>query len=267
MDLRPVTDPWFAWKAFWSHLRNSGDRHSVHSPFVARLISDVLRRPPARPAFIPIERLRRAALANNSRLRITDLGAGSRTGAGAERSIRSIARAAAKSPLRARTLHALARHQRATHILELGTSLGFTTLYLAQATPTGQVVTIEGCPAIRAVAQDHFKQLGTTNIHSLQGAFQEQLPAALQRLGRLDMAFVDGHHAGAPTWAYFEQLMVHAHEGTVLVMDDIHWSPDMERTWEMIKADDRVTVTVDLFDIGLVFLRKGQAKEHFRLRY
>jgi hypothetical protein len=41
----------------------------------------------------------------------------------------------------------------------------------------------------------------------------------------------------------------------------------MEEAWEQVKAHPRVTVTIDLYNMGLVFLRSEQAKEHFVLRY
>ena len=57
-------------------------------------------------------------------------------------------------------------------------------------------------------------------------------------------------------------------EHTVLIFDDIHWSAEMERAWEFIKNADSVTLTIDLFFIGLVFFRKAQKeKEHFIIRY
>lgn len=254
-------------KAYWEHFRRAGDRHHVHSPFVSELIAKVLRRPPDAAGFGAIERLRGRALRNGARIEVTDLGAGPRSGQGRERSIRSIARSATRSAHRARQLHGLAHHVGARYILELGTSLGFTTLYLAQAVPEGQVTTIEGCPAIRDHALRHFQAVAQRNITSLEGSFATQLPRALDRLERLDLAFVDGHHALEPTMHHFHLLMERAHEGTVLVMDDIHWSPGMEEAWRRIQADPRVKVTVDLFDLGLVFLHSGQVPEHFRLRY
>lgn len=57
------------------------------------------------------------------------------------------------------------------------------------------------------------------------------------------------------------------HEKSVFVIDDIYWSPEMKEAWDIIKADERVTVTIDLFYVGLVFFRKGQAKEDFVIKY
>ena len=41
----------------------------------------------------------------------------------------------------------------------------------------------------------------------------------------------------------------------------------MEEAWAAIKAHTKVTVTIDLFHFGLVFLRKEQQREDFVLRY
>ena len=84
---------------------------------------------------------------------------------------------------------------------------------------------------------------------------------------RIDLAFIDGHHAKEPTLEYFEQCLAKAHNDTVFVFDDIHWSRGMEEAWEAIKAHERVTVTIDLYNMGLVFLRREQVPQHFVLRY
>jgi hypothetical protein len=58
--------------------------------------------------------------------------------------------------------------------------------------------------------------------------------------------------------------VTHAHAGTVFVFDDIHWSREMEQAWKVIKDHPAVTLTIDLFFIGIVFIRPEQrSKEHF----
>lgn len=253
-----------SWLAHFVKARN---RHGVHSPFVYDLIEQVLRARPALPAHAAIEKLRHALLHSDSSIAVNDLGAGSRVSDKPVREVASMARASLKPARQAQMLQRLARTINARQVLELGTSFGITTLYLAQGIEDGTVVTIEGCPQTHGIAQQHFEALKQRNITAILGSFERALPAALQAMERLDLAFIDGHHAEEPTLRYFEQCMACSHQGTVLVFDDIHWSPGMEAAWERIKADPRVTVTIDVYDLGLVFLRSGQAKEHFRLRY
>jgi hypothetical protein len=52
------------------------------------------------------------------------------------------------------------------------------------------------------------------------------------------------------------------HNDTLILID----APHEEPSWEQLKAHPMVRVTVDLFYCGVVFLRKEQAKEHFKIR-
>ncbi|RTQ49996.1 class I SAM-dependent methyltransferase [Hymenobacter gummosus] len=245
----------------------SGNAHGLHSPFVFSLYLDVICHTGAFYPFHNIE-LRRAALRRDTRrLRITDYGAGSQTGAGRERAVRDVARHAAKPPRLAQLLFRLVNQRRPRTVLELGTSLGLTTAYLASAATQARVLTFEGCPETAAVARETFEKLELRNVELIEGNFDETLPAALAQLTEpLDFAFFDGNHRYEPTLRYLEQCLPHATADSVFVFDDIHWSAEMEQAWEAIKAHPAVTLTVDLFFIGLVFFRQNAPKQHFTLR-
>jgi len=254
-------------RSYLGHLVKARNRHGVHSPFVYELIHEVLRPRDTMPEFAPIEQLREELLHSDQSIRVTDLGAGSRVFDMPTRRMADIARTSLKAPKHAAMLFRLARYFRPVNILELGTSFGISTLYLANGAYEGSVITIEGCPQTQGIALHHFERLRQRNIRPVLGSFKTRLPEVLQGMERLDMAFLDGHHAKEPTLDYFEQCLGRSHNNTFFVFDDIHWSADMEEAWEAIKAHPQVTVTVDLYDMGLVFLRKEQAKEHFVLRY
>lgn len=253
--------------SYLGHLVKARNRHGVHSPFVYDLITHVLRPTTDLPEFATIEALREDLLDSEQTIRVNDLGAGSRVFDMPTRGVADIAKTALKPTAQAQLLFRLARYFNAKEVLELGTSFGITTLYLALGADEGTVHTLEGCPQTMRIAQHHFDQLKQRNIHAVLGSFRSKLPETLQKMGTVDLAFIDGHHAKEPTLEYFEQVLPKAHNGTVFVFDDIHWSRGMEQAWETIKAHPRVTVTVDLYNLGLVFLRSEQAKEHFTLRY
>lgn len=259
-------------RAYLRHLRLAGNRHSVHSPFVFSLVEKALRPRSDSPRFPDLEKLRRALLEDVRFIPVTDLGAGPmhrgphRTNP-PERRVRDIAKSALKPRRQAELLHRIALHFQPRTVLELGTSFGITTLYLARAVPQGQVITIEGSPEIQAIAERNCTRTGQRGIVSLRGSFSDRLPEVLATTERLDLVFIDGHHAKEPTLRYFSQCLAKAHNDSVFIFDDIHWSPDMELAWEAIKVHPQVTVTIDLFHFGIVFLRKEQQREHFRLRY
>lgn len=257
----------FAYLRYW--LR-SGTAHGLHSPFVYDLYTTVICANGEFGAYKRVEARRRELLRSPKSITVTDFGAGSQVaGAGGmQRRVSAIAKHAAKPPRLAQLLFRLVNHFRPATILELGTSLGLTTAYLAAADSRQQVITFEGCPNTAAVARETFAELGLQNVRLVEGNLDQTLPATLAALTKpVDFVFFDGNHRYEPTLRYFEQCLANAHENSVFVLDDIHWSVEMERAWDAIKAHPAVTVTVDLFYVGLVFFRQTQPKQDFRLRY
>lgn len=110
------------------------------------------------------------------------------------------------------------------------------------------------------------------NISLKVGNFDELLSA--ENLSRgievvtpgLDLIYFDGNHQKEATLNYFNKLLPLAHNNSVFIFDDIHWSKGMEEAWEEIKAHPRVRVSIDSFFWGLIFFREEQEKEHFTLR-
>jgi len=257
----------FAYLRYW--LR-SGNAHGLHSPFVFGLYTTVICQDGEFGAYSRIEARRRELLKSNKVITVKDFGAGSQVAGagGTERRVRAIAHHAAKPPRLAQLLFRLVNHFQPATMLELGTSLGLTTAYLAAADSRHQVITFEGCPNTAAVAHETFQQLGLKNVRLVEGNLDQTLPATLAALKKpVDFVFFDGNHRYEPTLRYFEQCLANAHENSVFVLDDIHWSAEMERAWEAIKTHPAVTVTVDLFYVGLVFFRKTQPRQDFWLRY
>jgi predicted O-methyltransferase YrrM len=254
-----------AYLRFW--LR-SGNAHGLHSPFVFGLYTSAVRHTGEYPAYERVEVRREQLLASEQAIEVTDFGAGSRTGqVGRTRRLRDIARTAAKPPRLAQLLFRLVNYFRPATIVELGTSLGLTTSYLALADSRSRVVTFEGCPNTAAVARETLAELRLHNVEVVVGNLDDTFAPALAALGQpVDFAFFDGNHRYEPTLRYFEQCLAHRTDDSVFVFDDIHWSAEMEQAWEAIKTHPDVTVTVDLFFIGLVFFRRKQPRQHFWLR-
>jgi predicted O-methyltransferase YrrM len=256
--------------AYLRYWLRSGNAHGLHSPFVYSLYTTVIRHNGEFGAYARIEKRRRELLRSNKTITVRDFGAGSQVAGagGTQRQVRAIARHAAKPPRLAQLLFRLVNHFQPATTLELGTSLGLTTAYLAAASSRSQVITFEGCPNTAAVARETFEKLELKNVLLIEGNLDQTLPATLAGLQKpVDFAFFDGNHRYEPTLRYFEQCLAKAHENSVFVLDDIHWSAEMEQAWEAIKANPAVTVTVDLFYVGLVFFRKAQPRQDFWLRY
>jgi predicted O-methyltransferase YrrM len=281
----------------------NGKGHGIHSPFVFDFIIHVLNDTREFPEYTPIRQLRRQLEKDPAILEIEDMGAGSALNGTRRRSVSELARHAAKPEKLGQLLFRIARYYRSASILELGTSLGISTAYLAAGGIGARVITIEGADAVAAVADRNFQSLGLQQaglgrpildmpglqnpglekqgldmpglenpglgkIELVRGNFDHALAPALDRIGHVDLAFVDGNHRREPTLRYFEQIITRCSPQAVLIFDDIHWSAEMEEAWEQIKKDPRVYLTIDLFFIGLVFLRSEfKVKQNFTIRY
>lgn len=245
----------------------NGKGHGVHSPFVFDFILQVLNDRAVYPEYAMVEGLRRRLRGDGTFLEIEDMGAGSAWKAPRQRSVGDITRRAAKPAKLGQLLFRIARYYRPATVVELGTSLGISTAYLAAGAGGGGVWSIEGSGQVAAVAERNLGLLGLP-AKVVTGNFDLVLPGVLKEVGRVGLAFVDGNHRKDPTLCYFHQLMEVAGRPAVLIFDDIHWSAEMEDAWEVIKTDPRVYVTIDLFFIGLVFLREEfKVKQDFVIRF
>jgi predicted O-methyltransferase YrrM len=247
---------------------SNGKGHGMHSPFVFSLITKVMNDDRHFYAYENIEQLRTALSNDETKLTIEDFGAGSRVKKNNVRSIKDIAHSSLKPKKFGQLLFRIVAQYQPATILELGTSLGITTAYLASAKSDANVVTMEGAKEVAATAKNNFKKLSLANIELIEGNFDETLPSTIQKMKSIDMAFVDGNHRYEPTVRYYRELLPAMHEHSILIFDDIHWSKEMEQAWEEIKNDPAVTLSIDLFFIGLVFFRKEQkVKQHFVVRF
>jgi predicted O-methyltransferase YrrM len=252
---------------YWVTAAN-GQGHGIHSPFVFDFITRVLNDQKVYYCYEKIESLRSALRANETILTIEDFGAGSRTGSTKQRSIQSIAKTALKPKKFGQLLFRIANFYQPKNIVELGTSLGITSAYLASANKNATLFTMEGAKEVATVARDNFKTLDLQNIQLIQGNFDKTLQPVLANVQAVDLAFIDGNHRFEPTIDYFKKLLPYCHENSILIFDDVHWSSEMEEAWESIKAHESVLLTIDLFFIGLVFFRKDfKVKQHFSIRF
>lgn len=250
-------------------LLRSTNQHGVHSPFVYSLVTRCFYDKTRYPAYNLISAYRKKLLGNTKRIKVTDLGAGSRVFTSEERKVSAIAKKVGITPKRARLLNRMVRYLEVENALELGTSLGIGTAAMAAGHKV-QITTLEGCPATAAVAARQFNDHELENIELKVGEFDAVLKELTEKKGLgsgyYSLIFFDGNHRKEATLQYFEKLLTFAHNDSVFIFDDIHWSKEMEAAWERIKAHPSVKVSIDTFYWGMVFFRREQEKEHFVIR-
>lgn len=247
---------------------SNGKGHGVHSPFVFGFIRDVLNDKKNYSCYTSIEQKRKELLSNETIIEVEDFGAGSSVMKTNKRVIKDIASSSLKPKKYAQLLFRITQYYKPKTILELGTSFGISSAYLASAEHIPEVHTCEGASSIAAIARKNFEELGLKNIQLTEGDFGNTISPLLAELGTIDLAFIDGNHRKEPTLNYFQQLVNHSTVSSIFIFDDIHWSAGMEEAWEEIKQHPAVTLTIDLFFIGIVILSPDiNHKQHFSVRF
>lgn len=252
----------FIFRGFLSYLLHA--RHhrgfGVHSPFAFDMITNVMEEKYSYYCYRTMEEKRKSLLCDKTKILVKDFG----TGPSNVRRICDIARVSLKSKRYAQLLFRLAVVAHPINIIELGTSLGLTTSYLASSDKRTPLYSFEGCPHTMSVARQTIKDCGVSeNVHLILGNIDEKLPETLGSLDKIGFVFFDANHTKKATLSYYEMCVKKAYSETVFVFDDIHSSQEMEEAWLKIKMDKRVCVTFDIYTMGLVYFNPDLQKQDY----
>lgn len=251
------------WRAFTKYYFGAKTIYQIHSPLLFEFADQILERKDLKP-LTEIEELRKSLLKDETPIIRQDFGAGSKS-LQHHTTVSRIAKTAIAHPMIVQLLTKMVRFYQPRQILELGTSLGITTAYLASHQKNGSVITVEGDQNIQKIAQSNFNKLNLP-ILSIQATFDQFFAKADQYPLQPNFVFIDGHHEGAALIRYFTQILPFLPPNAILILDDIHWTSDMEQAWEVIKTMDQVRFSIDMFQIGIIFTHsKNQEPEHIRL--
>ena len=253
----------FAYK-YLRHLMDAKNTkgHGIHSPYLYRFTLNAIYEKNPFYIFPQIETLRKNLNFDDRKLAITDFG----TGSNREARVRDVARLSLKRPKWAQLLFRIVNFTKARNVLELGTSLGLTTSYLASVHSDVRCISLEGSEDVAKIAKENFEKLEIKNVELIVGDIDKTLNQALASMPQLDVVFFDANHTKEATLNYFSRCLEHIHPDTVFVFDDIHWSKDMEKAWCEIRKHQSVTATIDLFEMGIVFFNKSYQKKRFKMR-
>lgn len=183
------------------------------------------------------------------------------------RSIKQITKVASISTKKGKLLFRLINYFNCKNILELGTSIGLGTAYLSKANPNNNITTVEACTNTLKIAQQNFKELSLNNVKTTNTTFNNFFSEIKEKTTQFDLVYIDGDHKEESTINYFNQLLNFKKESSIFIFDDINWSNGMHKAWEYIKAHPEVTLSINLFQIGIIFFKKDKVKEHFQLYF
>lgn len=253
----------FRIRQYFNYLQKAKSKYYLHSPFVYQFYLNVLEGE-------EVEQLRSISLLrtklknNHTLLSFEDFGTGNLL----QRSISDIERMVAIRHKYGRLLYRLVKYFEPKNILEIGTSIGLSSSYLAVAGATTKIISLEGSPEVACTAKQNHSALQIKNVEVVTGNFEETVSSSLKNISSLDLVFFDGNHTKQATLDYFNQCLEKVNENSVFVFDDIYWSREMCEAWEEIKLYPQITLAIDVYQFGICFFRKEKlAKENFVLWY
>lgn len=249
---------------FINYYLKASNRHGLHSPFVYSLNEAVFRFDRKDKVCDEVEEVRETLLRDNRTIEVQDYGAGHNGELYTKRKVSDIVRSSSKSPRYGRLLYRLVKYLQPAYMLELGTAAGISAYYQCKGNPNAELITLEGSPALADIARNTLKDC---NARVISGKFNDTLAVLLQPGLKFDYVFIDGHHQGDALKNYFRMIVPYLADEAVVVIDDINWSEDMRNAWNELKTDPAMQVSIDLFQLGLLFRKPGLSKEDFSIRY
>jgi len=241
--------------------------HGIHSPFIFEFITKVLFVKDSRKNYSFIESYRNELNLNHQVVDLEGFGAGSKVLSQAKRKISDIALFSSTKRKYGQVLARMIRFYKPKQILELGTSLGIGSCYLAKFMKNNaSLITIEGDKEIFNISKEKLCGL-SKNIQVINSNFEFILPKLIDKFSYFDFVFFDGNHTKEATIRYFEQCLKNVSNQSVFVFDDIHWSTEMEEAWDYIQSHEKTMVCIDLFQIGIVFFRDELSMQNYKVLF
>ena len=238
-------------------------KYNIHSPFVHSFVQSIIDDNQDYYNYLPIEQLRGILLNQKQKLILKDFGAGSNFHQSKTISIGKLTKHVQSSKSKGQLLFRITNYFQPDKILEFGTSLGLSTAYLAAANKNTKVITVEADSNVASIAKNNFKKLKLNNVKVMINQFDNVLEELSD--DHFELVFFDGNHTKAATLKYFNWAKKNTTENSIFIFDDIYWSKEMNEAWNIICDDSKVSLTIDLFSIGIVFFIPKNQKEHFKL--
>ena len=234
--------------SYLKHWFKAKTRHGVHSPFVYRLLDEVIYDFRAKTDYQEIERFREALLHD-------------------DRNHNLVNKQSLISARLAQLIYRLVADLKPGQIIELGAFKGITTAYLAKAAPGASINSIAGNSEAFTGIKEVLQKLNLHNVELHSGNVDELLPELIREIPELDFILIDGNHSKTAILNYFKYCLPKMSNHSMMIFEDIYRSREMRSAWEEVKSNPEVSVTIDLFWMGLVFVRRAQRKEDFKIRF
>lgn len=242
------------------------DGHSLQSPFLFHWYNNVLNRASINiSGFKPIESLRYKLKQDHRTIELNTIGA--RSTLRSSTKLSSIASHGVTGSKNSRLLLSIIQELSAEHVLELGTSIGLNTAYMAMSTSVLEVDTVESNLVLCDLSKSHMAELNCSNVMVHHVSIDNFLNQALVSKRRYDFVFMDANHTFESTVRYFSMCTEIVSEQAIIVLDDINWSPAMKNAWQHIRRTYQQYLFIENYQFGIVFIASSDVRGSYILDF
>jgi predicted O-methyltransferase YrrM len=224
-----------------------GSGHGIHSPYLYRFIAVVLNTPWPYYAFDEIESFRKTV--ENSNIRTSPSHQKKTTG--------KTEQAANRDTFR------IIQDLQPETMLEMGTTNGFSTLYMAKACPSARCLCITKNTNDQIQIAETFKQASIDTIEWYIESDQQPIYEVLDTIDKIDLVVL---HISMQPLEVFKLCMSKAHLNSIFIIRQIHQTSKAEKIWKELCQQTEVVVSIDLYDIGILLFRPELKQKNYRIR-
>ena len=155
-----------------------------------------------------------------------------------------------------------------SNFIEIGSSLGCIPSIIQEVDPSVRGITLEPILEKQKLEDSFLPEIHNQQKIELQEKISlEKLQSIVQQIEWLDVVFLNDCWEKLIDQESLDYLIDRLSFGGVLIINrlDAFWS--QRDIWDKLIRHKRVTANIDLFKMGMIFVRKEQQKETFILRY
>jgi len=250
--------------SFFNYWLKKEDKFSIHSPLLFKTYRELFDFISAKNHLdLDIEECRKSLLDSDEVIEVLDLGAGSKKVNTRKRKVSAITEYSTSSRKISQLLQYFCSLTPAVQVIELGTCVGLNTKYLARET-NGCLATFEGAKELARIASSNLTE---SNVKIVVGNISDTVPEYLSKIDLVDFAFIDANHTYSSTLSSFNLLLKKVHSGSIIAIGDIHWSLQMKSAWNEIIELPQVRLSLDFYEVGILFFEFPGQKEHYVLDF
>lgn len=236
--------------------------YGIHSPYVYHLVTTIIEEDLPYYKYSLIEQIRTKMCRTDEKIGVLQS-----DGTKQLRSIKSVIEKYAVSPKYGQLLFRLVNYYKPDVVLEYGATCGISTMYLAAANSKTSVFSLSAQPEMADLAQSLCVRVGMHNIKRVVCADEESVfDGIVSKMSRNDFFYINSATADE-VQHLVKSRMDKFGERFFIVVPCPYETAEMWSVWENLKSDNRVKVSVNLYQLGILIASNDLQKEDYIVRY